>query len=69
MKDLRTSSTALARSAGDFGFFSKVEFVLPEVVAYKVGVRVDFPVLFMEVRWMPSVPEVRSKDELPSRIT
>ena len=39
-----------------------------DVVA-RVGVIADLVVFAREVRWMPRVPEVRSKEEFPSKIT
>lgn len=39
-----------------------------DVVA-RVGVIADLVVFAKEVRWMPRVPEVRSKEEFPSKIT
>jgi uncharacterized membrane protein YagU involved in acid resistance len=39
-----------------------------EVVA-RVGVIADLVVFAWEVRLIPRVPEVRSKEELPSKIT
>ena len=46
---------------------SEEEIIIPwlEVVATKA----DLVVFAREVRWMPKVPEVRSKEELPSKIT
>jgi hypothetical protein len=47
---------------------SSEELARLEVVA-RVGVTADLVVFVREVRWIPKVPEVRSKEELPSKIT